>query len=241
MGIFKIFVFVLILSASTQKVFAKIEVDHESFAAAGLSELSRLIESDIAWLPNLRGNGGSPLHREFFGGNVNGQLYKQFLDSRIDRIVYISPDEMARKAGRAVGAFYSRKSKTVTMNELNLAGVFGFLGQDRGMDRIGRLALLIHEAGHAKVGHIDCPSGGFKNGCDSGYNGAYGIEVNFLLNVARYCQNCVDNNSSNRSIDEFARTEVFAIVSEKSRDYLLKDAGELPSWNSEAPGKRWDW
>jgi hypothetical protein len=152
-------------------------------------ELRATLTEALRYLYAVRADRATPLHRQAFGGQVDGRLYLMWLQRRVEHVKMGSCFP-----GPAAGC-YASHSKTVTLTSARL-------------DKWQAIALLLHEAAHADApGHAPCGYGDEEppswdrlgrhgrdrsstSSCDREITGAYGVAAIALHNIAAFCRGC---------------------------------------------------
>ncbi|NUN05766.1 MAG: hypothetical protein HUU57_08385 [Bdellovibrio sp.] len=141
------------------------------------------LTSALQELYSVQGDAGTAMHKEIFGGAVNGDVYRRWF-SRVRRI------EMVK----------DNCSYTARIDSKGKPGVIyisSCVNQKVGDEsKVYWLSVLFHEARHleADKGHwhhdVIIDSNGMPVGYDKSPYGAYGLEKVFAFNLAKYCANC---------------------------------------------------
>jgi hypothetical protein len=183
--------------------------------------LQSTVNQDWKFAQTIRGTAASPLHRKIFGdGPLDGKLYRDFFDRRVDRI-------------EAEGFGFASCDGALACNGgdriVHLSKSYGTLD----VPPVIRLSFLIHEARHVDgYTHEICPamrekspyqniSLSGKRSCDDSALGAYGVQIVMLRNIAEYCDSCSSlTRSDARSYSAYLMT---LILSDRARSLLFTD------------------
>lgn len=163
----------------------------------------KAISEELLAIANIKGSGeASPLHKEIFGGPVEGSIYWEWLKKRIRKIKADVNLDVDARSGVGFEVRFRRgpykhgpKKKNITVGPWHFAGS---LPQ--------RMSQWIHEARHSDgYGHVRAKASGefddpmprpencFEDGvaqCDDSVYAAFGAEIVFAANMARYCVSC---------------------------------------------------
>lgn len=199
------------ISLTSGNISIEIEID-DSFP----EDKKEILISDLEFLASITGGESTSLHREIFKGDVDGETYVKWLGDRIDTIYYSEegPHETTKAYYNDDYFFdYPILQTLIPLHDhkVTLTAVHFQLDSDYGSDfnRISRVSTLLHEARHSEgFHHVDCPDPiemtfepydrlpkfnvltdlmlENKDVCDASYNGAYGVEVIFLINYYKH-------------------------------------------------------
>ncbi len=190
---------------------------------------SQMIQ-DLEFMGTIEGLGATPFHQEIFGA-VAGDVYKQFIDTRIESVGMDSCG--GGSAVACVQPFFDSKTMWLTKNFVNFSH-----------PQIARTMIVYHEARHTEERnsfwyHGDCPvpfkdeanndkrsiwTGALLEGepaCDTNYKGSYGSSTILLKNISKYCDNC--SSKVKMDADIYAMDQLERIVDPATKSKMLND------------------
>ncbi len=162
-------------------------------------DIRATLDASLTLIGSVRGGPASPLHRKYFGPNVDGRDYLRFFNARVQAVGY-DPRPSNVEGGIAY----------VDPNDPHRLWLTSLFPQVR-HDLVPMLNILIHEARHTEparqfYAHSVCPANGpdgrpITSGsaavplagmyaCDEMDDGAYALMAVLLLNVAKSCTSC---------------------------------------------------
>lgn len=178
------------------------------------SKFDQKLVSSINFLANTKGDMTSSLHYIFFGGNVSGETYCDYLKSKIKNIEYFDFNGEWALARNNWGS--------IQMSETLL----------RDFDTVQIASVLIHEAFHSNYGngyngHVICPETfpiekyrGIE-ACDDQAFSSYGAQYTWAMNLLKSCSNCTQ--SEKKSLEKVALWGIERIISDSAKKELVED------------------
>lgn len=188
------------------------------------------ITTDMAFIKSLKGSGTTPLHNQIFG-QVDGELYEKFFESRVKAVGMDSCG--GGNAVACVMPFFDPSKIWLTKNYT-----------DFDHPQIAKMMIVFHEARHTEVkngnwSHATCPrpfldekgnemksiwTGATLAGepaCDVTPLGSYGSSTIMLKNVQKFCSNCTDKVKMDAGI--YADNQFGRITGAKAREQMTQD------------------
>lgn len=184
-------------------------------------------------LKNVRLQQSTPLHKEFFGPQLDGpSTYLNVFFSRIQGIHY------QVVSGKIYAAFASAPWMILTQN------FYTNVGPDNSAERIYAMSLFIHEAWHIEqpvnteyTHHVACPKNSLTGrrlvsyytglplenslACDKIYNGSYGVQAIMLYNIGKFCNTCSANEKETALF--FANAILRRVIDKEAHAKILND------------------
>ncbi len=147
--------------------------------------------SSLEMLFSVEGAGGSPLHRKIFAGPVDGQVYRDWFEARVRKIVLVKDD----------CSFTARIDSEGEVGVMLISSCANLSPDPE--NRFYWLSVLFHEARHMEAQngywkHRVCLDelSGMASACDDSPLSAYGLEKVLAANIVSHCQNCTSDFKS---------------------------------------------